>query len=157
VKYSVGVKFRNLVGVLALSLLNGARGQVVSIGPESQSMKEYCERVEPLGPNLILREATQITGRITDRTTEPFRRSAVELRRFISATKQVTVKKGATDDEGKFDLGIVKRGQYRFLLSPNRAFKQAEKLECGGSKKCTLNTILVANPTDQFTTNCPIR
>jgi len=58
VKYSVRVKKGTLVGFLVPFLLIGASGQVVSIGPESdgrrESMKEYCERVEPLHPNLVL-------------------------------------------------------------------------------------------------------
>ena len=143
-----------LYGIIA------AQAQVVTVGPASPagpSHRQYCEQVEPLQANLVLTAETNINGRITDETTEPFRKSAVELRRFISATKQVTLKKTTTDNDGDFDLGKVKRGQYRLLLSPSRAFKQAEKLECWGSKKCTLSTVLVANPTDQFTTNCPIR
>jgi hypothetical protein len=34
----------------------------------------------------------------------------------------------STDADGKFDLGTVKRGEYRLLLSPHRGFKQPEKL-----------------------------
>jgi hypothetical protein len=156
VRYSVGVKFSIPVGLLAFSLLNGASGQLVSLRPERESLKEYCERVEPLRPNLILQEDTQITGRITDQSTEPFRESGIELRRFVSATKQVVLKKLATDDEGNFNLGVVRRGNYRLLLSNSRAFRQPETLTCWG-KKCTLETILVVNPTDEPTTNCPIR
>ena len=155
-RYSVGVKFSILVGLLALYPLNGGSGQLVSIGPKSEGLKEYCERVEPLRPNLILQEDTQITGRITDQSTEPSRKSGIELRRFVSATKQVVVKKLATDDEGNFSLGVVKRGSYRLLLSNSRAFKQPEKLTCWG-KKCTLEAILIVNPTDQPAANCPIR
>jgi hypothetical protein len=66
------------------------------------------------------------------------------------------VKKASTDGDGNFDLGVVKRGDYRLLLSPNRAFKQAEKLKCW-SKDCTLDVVLIGDPTDQLTANCPIR
>lgn len=68
----------------------------------------------------------------------------------------MAVKKASTDSDGNFDLGLVRRGDYRLLLSPSRAFKQAEKLECW-SKKCTLDTALIANPTDQIAEHCPIR
>lgn len=156
--YSLYVKrVRICCGLLVLYGISTAQAQAVRLGPEGHSPKGYCEQFEPLHANLVLTADTNINGLITDETTAPFRRSAVELRRFISATKQVTVKKTATDDEGRFDLGTVKRGQYRLLLSPSRAFKQPEKLECWSSKKCTLETALVANPTDQLTTNCPIR
>jgi hypothetical protein len=65
-------------------------------------------------------------------------------------------KLGQPDDEGNFNLGVVRRGNYRLLLSNSRAFRQPETLTCWG-KKCTLETILVVNPTDEPTTNCPIR
>jgi len=55
-----------------------------------------------------------------------------------------------------FDLGLVKRGEYRLLLAPNRAFQQPEKLECG-PKDCNIDVVLIVNATDQLAENCPIR
>ena len=143
------------------SLLDGANGQLVVVGSDGKSglppaTSGYCSQVEPLQPNLELRMDTSVRGHVTDQTTAPFRSSAIELKRFISETKQVIVKKAFTDGDGNFDLGVAKRGDYRLLLSPSRAFKQAEKLECW-SKTCMLETVLIANPTDQLAAHCPIR
>jgi len=142
-------------------LLIGAHGQVVIVGTDGKSgpplaTPEYCSQVEPIRPNLKLSEDTSVRGHVTDQTTAPFRNSPIELRRFLSETKQVTVKKVFTDGDGNFDLGVVKRGDYRLLLSPHRGFQQPEKLECR-SKNCTLEAILIVNPTDQLAANCPIR
>jgi hypothetical protein len=142
-------------------LSNGAHAQVVVVGPDGKtgpppSTPEFCSQVEPIRPNLKLRDDTNVRGHVSDETMAPFKHSPVELRRFISETKQVAVKKVSTDGDGNFDLGVVKRGDYRLLLSSSRAFKQAEKLECW-SKNCTLDAALVANPSDQLTAQCPIR
>jgi 5-hydroxyisourate hydrolase-like protein (transthyretin family) len=136
-------------------------GQVVVIGPDGKSGPppsdpEYCAEVEPLRPNLILAADTAVQGRVTDQTTAPLKNSPIELRRFISADKQETVKKLSTDADGKFDLGTVKRGEYRLLLSPHRGFKQPEKLQCS-RRKCVLETVLIVSPSDQLASSCPIR
>jgi 5-hydroxyisourate hydrolase-like protein (transthyretin family) len=97
-----------------------------------------------------------VQGRVTDQTKAPLKNSPVELRRFLSEAKQEKVKKLATDADGKFNLGTLKRGEYRLLLSPHRGFKQPEKLECW-SNNCTLDAVLIVNPTDQLASSCPIR
>ena len=60
------------------------------------------------------------------------------------------------DADGKFDLGLVKHGNYRLLLSPHRGFKQPEKLECSSTRDCTVDAVLIANPTDGAAAGCPI-
>jgi hypothetical protein len=140
--------------------VGSAQSQVVT-GPDGRSGPQpdspnYCAAVEPLRPNLVLSADTNVRGRVTDQTTAPLKNSRIELRRFVSATKQVDVKQSSTDADGRFDLGMVKRGQYRLLLSPHRGFKQPEKLECN-SHDCTLDTMLMTNPTDQLAASCPIR
>lgn len=141
--------------------VGAAECQVVMIGPDGQSGPppsdpEYCAWVESLRPNLILKEDTTVQGRVTDQTTAPLKNSPIELRRFISEAKQETVKKLSTDADGKFDLGIVKPGKYRLLLSPHRGLKQPEKLECP-SGRCVLETVLAISASDQFASSCPIR
>ena len=138
-----------------------AHSQVVVIGPDGKSgppsnNPEYCAAVEPLRPNLVLTADTNVRGRVTDQTTAPLKNSRIELRRFISAAKQVALKQSSTDADGEFDLGMVRKGQYRLLLSPHRGFKQPEKLECE-LHDCALDTMLIANPTDQLAASCPIR
>ena len=149
VKYSVAAAFLQVV-----LFIGTAHGQVVVVGQDGNP--EYCAAVEPLHPNLVLTENATVQGRVTDQTNAPLKNSPIELRRFISESKQERVKKLSTDADGKFDLGAVKRGEYRLLLSPHRGFKQPEKLECS-SRTCTLDTVLIVNPTDQFASSCPIR
>jgi hypothetical protein len=115
-----------------------------------------CSQLEQVQPNLNLKEDTRIRGRLTDQTKEPFRNSPIELRLFVSESKQITASKVSTDGDGNFDLGVVKRGDYRLLLSPHRGFKQPARLECLSSD-CTLNTVLIVNPTDALGAGCPIR
>jgi len=141
--------------------VGSAHSQVVVTGPDGKSgvqpnNPDYCAAVEPLKPNLVLSADTNVRGRVTDQTTAPLKNSRIELRLFISAAKQVAVKRSSTDADGKFDLGIVRKGQYRLLLSPHRGFKQPEKLECE-SHNCALDTMLIVNPTDQLAASCPIR
>jgi hypothetical protein len=144
--------------VSLLGLLASGYGQVVVIesGPPPAT-REYCLSMETLAPNLKLAQDTAVRGKISDQANAPLTHSPVELRRFISESKQVTVKKVLTDDGGNFDLGEVKQGPYCLLLSPHRGFKQPTHLECGEAKACTLDTVLIVSPTDQFVTQCPIR
>ena len=148
---------------ILLALLIGCvftAAQVVQVGADGKSVPratpEYCSQVEPIRPNLIVIEDTRVQGRVTDQTTAPFRKSPIELRRFASENDVVTMKKSTTDGEGRFDLGVVKQGKYRLLLSPHRGFKQPDKLECD-SMDCKIDAVLIANPTDALAANCPIR
>jgi hypothetical protein len=155
-KYGVAAAF----GLLVI-FIGAAHGQVVEVGQDGKTgpptgNPEYCASVEPLRPNLVLTGDTTVQGRVTDRTRAPLKKSPVELRRFISESKQERLKKLSTDADGKFDLGTVKRGEYRLLLSPHRGFKQPEKLECS-SINCTLDAVLMVSPTDQLASSCPIR
>ena len=143
--------------VLALFwFISAAQGQLAQ-GGVSRATPEYCSQVEQIHPNFAPAEDVLVRGRITDQTTAPFQNSPIELRRFISEHKQVTVKKVSTDANGKFDLGLVKHGDYRLLLSPHRGFKQAEKLECSSTRDCILDAVLVVNPTDGPAASCPVR
>lgn len=147
--------------VLFLLFIGAAHSQVVEVGKDRKSgtssgSNEYCASIEPLRPNLVLTADATVQGRVTDQTSAPFKKSPVELKRFISESNQERVKKVSTDADGKFDFGTVKRGKYRLLLSPNRAFKQPEMLECS-SRTCKLDAVLIVNPTDQSASSCPIR
>jgi hypothetical protein len=83
-----------------------------------------CALFEPLKPNLVLSSNTAIHGTIRDQTKAPFSNSPIQLRKYLSGTKQVSIETVQTEAQGNFDLGIVKAGDYRLLLSPDRAFAQ---------------------------------
>jgi hypothetical protein len=129
-------------------------GKEVRFTPEQA--RAWCVQIEPIEPNLRLKANARIRGTIKDQTGAPFSNSPVELRLFISQEKQEAVRKSSTDAAGSFDLKVVKPGEYRLLLSPHRGFKQPTKLECS-SEDCNLQVVLIANPSDQPTTNCPLR
>jgi hypothetical protein len=144
--------------LLSFWLLNVGHGQII-IGPDGKKVSytpKYCGQIELIQANLKLTEDTSVRGQLFDQSGAAVPNSPIELRRFIATTKQVTVKKSSTDGDGKFDLGIVKKGDYRLLLSPHRGFQQPENLECR-SKDCTLHTVLILNPSDLPTAQCPIR
>jgi len=107
-------------------------------------------------PNLRLTKPTHLFGVLSDQSGAPFKRSKVELRRWISATNQVSLKVVETDGSGYFDIGEVGAGAYRFLPSATDAFKQPESLSCPMAE-CRLELVLRVNPTDIPESVCPIR
>lgn len=143
------------IPLLLIALLIGPSfAQVVQIGPNDP---DYCYKIEKIRPNLVLREEVHIVGTVRDETSAPFQNSRMELRKYISQRKQVSVQVISTDRDGHFDLGVVKPGSYRLLASPNRGFKQPQVLQCKGEKDCDLRIKLSANPSDQLDASCPIR
>ena len=140
-----------------LMLFLGAFTQVVFVGqqPTKTEMDKFCNS-ERVRPNLKLQHQTHVSGRVTDIVGVPFKKSQVELRKYISERKQVTITASVTDDKGEFDLGQVEKGEYRLLASPTRSFKQPEEFHCLG-KECKLTIALQANPTDLPESGCPIR
>ena len=139
---------------VCIGLCSPAVGQVVSIGPPDP---DYCLKVERIKPNLRLTHTTDVMGRIADETGAPLKNSAVELRRYVSATKQVLLKTVKTDADGRFEITAVAQGQYRLLASPNRGFRQPEELDCGPAKRCFLTIKLKVNPSDLPESVCPVR
>jgi len=140
---------------LLLLLSPVALGQVVFVG--KQPDKDYCHKIETIRPNLELQEPTHILGRVTDIMGAPLMKSRLELRKYISQRKQITVKVTTTDEKGYFDLGTAAAGKFRLLASPNRGFKQPTDLKCPIGNTCELNIALQINPTDQCDSVCPIR
>lgn len=83
--------------------------------------------------------------------------SIVELRLYLSESKQSSVKNATTDRDGNFDLATVAEGQYRLLASPTRLFEQAGWLECDNGDECKLDIVLRASATDMPANSCPVR
>jgi hypothetical protein len=135
-------------------------GQVVFVG--KQPDKDWCYKAETIQSNLDLSESTHVLGRIfvagagLTPDTAPLKNSRVELRKYVSERKQTTVKVITTNENGYFDMGTVKPGEYRFLASSTRALQQPTDLKCKG-KECELNIGLKLNPTDMPLSVCPVR
>lgn len=138
---------------LCLSVLaNLARCQLVEIGP---SDPHYCEKLR-VDPNLVLNQNASISGRLIDQTGAPFQDSLVELRLYLSPTKQSTVAKASTNHEGRFHFDSITAGKYRLIASPTRAFQQPAELRCD-SNECEFAITLRVNPTDLPDSQCPVR
>lgn len=140
--------------LLVAVLINAASAQTVQVGPSSPN---DCYKLEKINPNLVLRKELHVLGTVMDESGAPFKHSRIELRKYVSQHKQVSVQVVSTDGDGHFDLGIVKPGDFRLLASPNRVFKQPIALRCSEEKPCDLKIRLVANPSDRLDASCPIR
>lgn len=132
-------------------------GQLVDVGPKGETQEQFCARVERIKPNLVLFRTTRLSGRVIDASGAPLENSVVELRLFVSESRQTSVEKVTTDSAGYFDLATVAKGQYRLLASPTRIFRQAEKLECGDRDPCTLLITLWPSSSDQPENLCPVK
>lgn len=139
-------------GSILLAMAISAQCQHIEVGRHDQN---YCEKIK-LAPNLTVAQNAQISGRLIDASGAPFRNSTIELRLYISATRQTTVRKIKTDEDGRFNIGSVRAGKYRLIASPTRAFRQPPDLRCA-DERCELNITLQVNPTDQPDSQCPVR
>jgi hypothetical protein len=113
-------------------------------------------RARRVKPNLRLARATHLFGVLTDVSGAPFRRSKVELRKWVSKADQVSLKVVETDGSGGFDLGEIAAGQYRFLPSATGAFVQPQSLSCP-DVECRLELVLQVSSTDTPDALCPVR
>jgi hypothetical protein len=130
-----------------------SRAQVVQVGPPNPN---YCDELK-VKPNLHVQSSVRVKGKITDQSGDPFKNSSVELRHYLSETKQRPQKRVSTDSEGNFDLETVPKGEYRLVASPTRIFKQPQEMWCRPDEQCLLEIVLKVNPTDQLDSQCPIK
>jgi hypothetical protein len=121
-----------------------------------QNVGDWACENEDARPNLELKERSKVFGQLNDPTGAPFGDSKVVLRRRVG-NKFVERRVVKTDASGRFDLGVVDPGSYRFLPGPNRGWKQPKAVECGGSSGCEIKLVLELNPTDQPFAQCPIK
>ncbi len=112
---------------------------------------------EKIQPNLELRVKQHVTGKLRDESGAPFVQSRILIEKFRDEEKFTTFKEVVTDDQGRFDFGVVSPGKYRFLPSPSRAFRQPKRVICDEGEVCKLNLTRVASSTDQAFINCPIQ
>jgi hypothetical protein len=144
-------RFLAIVTLLIASC--GCFAQLVQIGPDDPN---YCAN-EPVKPNLHLQSAVVVKGRLSDRSGAGFANKKVEIRRFVSTTKQVIVANTTTDGDGSFDLGLIAKGDYRLVASSSRAFRQPSEDWCKPTIPCVLNLVLDVNPSDQPYSQCAVK
>jgi hypothetical protein len=107
--------------------------------------------------NLELKERHRFFGELKDASGAPFVDSQVLLRKLDAKGKFVSYRTVTTNKEGRFDLGTVDAGKYRFLPAPNRGFKQPKEVGCWEGRDCAVKLVLQANPSDQEFAGCPIQ
>jgi hypothetical protein len=146
-----------MTAICLAAMSSSITGQLVDVGPKGETKEQYCARVERIKPNLVLSRTTQLSGRVIDTSGAPLENSIVELRLFVSESRQTPAKKVTTDGAGYFDLATVAEGKYRLLASPTRVFRQAEKLDCGDRDPCTLLITLRPSSSDQPENLCPVK
>jgi protocatechuate 3,4-dioxygenase beta subunit len=138
--------------VFFVAAARAAQSQLVQIGPPDM---HFCDKLK-VSPNLTVDRNAIVSGHLIDGSGAPFRNSTVELRAFISETKQTRVRAVSTDADGYFRLDTVKKGKYRLVASPTRAFQQPVNLRCV-NEHCELRITLATSPTDVLGYNCPVR
>ncbi len=107
--------------------------------------------------NLEVKEKLHFSGELKDATGFPFADSKVFLNVNDSKGRFIFYRSAVTTKDGRFDLGLVDAGKYRFLPAPNRGFKQPKQVKCDEGPDCELSVVLQVNPTDQPFAGCPIQ
>ncbi len=158
---AVGVDSMRRFHSICVALLTGFAQTTVPDSPLHAQVVHLCCTTEDcknrqVKPNLRLVKPTHLFGVLADPSGAPFKRSKVELRRWISTTDQVSLKVVETDDSGRFDIGEIEAGKYRFLPSATGGFKQPDSLSCPQAE-CRVELVLQINPTDIPEFVCPIR
>jgi len=143
-------EFMRTIALIAV-LVTTSLAQVV-VEPWQVSCNE--ERVRP---NIDVTVQQHVFGELRDPTGAAFQDSRVILRKQGGKGKFADYRTVISDKKGRFDLGSVEPGKYRFLPAPNRGWKQPKEVTCGGSPHCEIRLTLELNPTDQPFAGCPIR
>jgi hypothetical protein len=135
-------------------VLHRSDGQVVSIGPQDPN---YCQKVERILPNLILKQNAHVYGVVSEDAENPIVRREVVLKSYRSPSNERILRTVQTDDVGRFDFGDLVAGRYRLVASWTRAFRQPNQLQCPKSSDCDLSIQLKALPTDGPDSVCPVK
>jgi hypothetical protein len=114
-----------VAGLFFVAMASSVHGQVVTVGPPGPPDPHYCDRFT-VEPNLTTELDANVHGRVVDATGAPFSNSPIELRVFVSSTKQVPSRTVKTDSDGNFHIEGIKAGKYRLVASPTRAFQQPD-------------------------------
>jgi hypothetical protein len=113
--------------VAAVVLFASAAFTQMVIGPEQIPCREEVVR-----SNFELKGKIQVAGELKDSSGAQFVNWKIVLKRADEKEKFVlyranSTNANSTNKDGHFDLGVGDVGRYRFLLAPNRGFKQPRK------------------------------
>jgi hypothetical protein len=107
--------------------------------------------------NFDVRSQQHVTGELSDQSGAPFKDSKVILRKEDEKGQFIDYRTVPTDKTGRFDLGVVDGGKYRFLPGPNRGFVIPNEVACAERPNCDLKLVLQASWSDQSFGGCPIQ
>ena len=134
-----------------------ARAQFICVPAKNCSCDE-----EKVFPNLRVLNSTTLRGAFTDPTGAPitFSRTIVQVRDLKS---QAVLASAVLDGQGRFDLGEVPAGQFRFIAFQRQGskirrlplFNQPRPVSCSDKQACRLDIVLTMHATDQPFELCP--
>ncbi|HEX3319460.1 MAG TPA: carboxypeptidase-like regulatory domain-containing protein [Terriglobales bacterium] len=155
--YIVDLRSTLETGMVEVVLQSNGECHDLRVITEKETNHEDRCASEIVSPNLILKAATVISGRISDETSAPLKESAVWLAKSSGSTLQPQRTLAKTDEQGRFVFDEAEPGSYRLLASPNRGFAQPVGLDCYEQVHCTLDIVLKVNPTGQPYAGCPVQ
>lgn len=126
-------------------------GQLIQVGPPDP---HACEKVK-VNPNLVVEAAIDVKGHVRDPLGASMINTRIEIRKYVSETKQSSFRETKTDGHGDFSIGVLPAGKYRLVVFA-AGFKQPRNLHCASGKSCSLNVVPKIAPTDTFPESvCP--
>jgi hypothetical protein len=117
---------------------------------------------EKVTPNLSISKPVKLNGTLLDETGAPiiFERTLVQIR---DQKTDAVLLSAPPDEKGKFDLGRVPAGEFRFIAVQLRAGKtvrlpladQPKALICSDDAECRLKIVIHFHGTDNPIDFCP--
>ena len=137
----------------------GLSAQVVSIPSNSEPVQQDVCAKEPHPSNLTLLVDAQLSGVVLDPSGGVLPAGyVVQLRDF---TSKAVLKTAVLQNQGRFELGSVPHGKYRFIVVQMKngvatrfGFEQPVQLMCKATNVCNLRVILPVGGTDRLENFC---
>lgn len=117
---------------------------------------------EKVSSNLVVLNATTVRGTFKGPTGAPiqFNRTIVQVR---SLDSQAILASEVLDRQGRFDLGDVPAGRFRWIVFQQQGskihrlplFDQPRPVSCSGKQAYRLDVVLTMHGTDQPFESCP--
>ncbi len=140
--------------------------QTICISPDGKPCPpdpnmRWCDDEKVL-PNLSITKPVKLIGVLFDSTGAPitFEKTFIQIRDSQSKTVLLSTQ---LDEKGRFDLGTVPAGKYRFLevrlkdgkLQRLPTADQPKNLFCSGDKECNLKIMIHFHGSDNPIEFCP--
>ena len=145
-------------GILVIFMLPvSLQGQLTCLPAADRSCKN-----EKVSPNLTIAKPVKLTGSLSDPSGAPihFNITNIQVR---DPRKNEVLFSAALDEQGRFDLGTIPAGKYRFVaiwMEDKKVrrlplFDQPKPVSCSSEKDCKLEIVLAIHGTDLPFEFCP--